>query len=308
MGVVAQLQAALAQQAALAVNGGSRVDLRGAKAEAGGPDHRLHVEVLLSAGPLQFKPVCLHRLHLGVAAQAYVTALQGAIRLFPVEGLGQRQQARALLDQIHDGAALELVGQFAGQLHAAGPSSHHGQPLQGASPFPQLADQALQALHIGQGSEAVAVLHHSGNTEAVGLGSGGQHQPAEGQLPACAGMDQAVVRVNAHDPVLQPGNPFARQQGVVARGDFPAAQFAAEQFIEQGQKQEAIVGIDQQNRWMLAPAGERQGCVEPAETASHNHHRGRYRRRRRLHHCFVVRCRQLRPNPNQQLMPRAMMT
>ena len=80
------------------------------------------------------------------------------------------------------------------------------------------------------------MLHHSRNPEAVGLGSGGQHQPAEGQLPACAGMDQAVVRVNAHDPVLQPGNPFARQQGVVAGGDFPAAQFAAEQFIEKGEK------------------------------------------------------------------------
>ena len=90
--------------------------------------------------------------------------------------------------------------------------------------------------HVCQGAKTEAVFSYAGDAEIIGLGTRGQHQAAEGQAAAAGGMHLGRLGVDAHNPVLQPGHPFAGQQTVVAGCDFPAAQFAAQQFVEQGQK------------------------------------------------------------------------
>ena len=178
----------------------------------------------------------LDGLHLGVGAKANVAALEGEAGLFAVEGPGLGEQRRPLLDQFDHGAALGHVGELAGQLHPGGPCPHHGDALQGAPLVFQVGQQMLEPLHIGQAAEAEAVAVGPWHRKGVALGARGDHQPAIGEATARRGVELMAVGIDPLHPVLQPGQAAARQQAVVAGGDFPAAQFAAEQLVEQRQK------------------------------------------------------------------------
>ena len=70
-----------------------------------------------------------------------------------------------------------------------------------------------------------------------------------------------------------------RQQAVVAGGDLPGAQLAAEELVEQGKEQEAIVGLDQQQGRMAGLGGQGQSGVEPAKPATNDHNGGSLRGR-----------------------------
>ena len=201
----------------------------------------------------------------GVGAQAHIPLPQGLFRLLAAEGAGLGQQGRTLLDQLDDRAALDQVSEFAGQLHTGGASPHHRQALQRASRMAELLHQVLEALHIDEVAEAEAVDVRARYTEELGTPPRGDHQAAIGKAATAGGVDLLLAGIDAIDPVLQPAHPLAGQQGVVAGGDLPAPQFAAEQLVEQRQKQEALLRFDQQNRRMATALGEGQSGVEAGE-------------------------------------------
>ena len=116
--------------------------------------------------------------------------------------------------------------------------------MQGPLALLEPLDQGLQPLHIGQAAEVEGVLAHAGNAEVVTAAAGGQHQPAIGDLAARVGLKAVAGAIDLGDPIPQPGHAPAGQQGVVAGGYLPAAQFTAEQFVEQGQEQEPFLGLD----------------------------------------------------------------
>jgi hypothetical protein len=71
---------------------------------------------------------------------------------------------------------------------------------------------------------------------------------------------------------LEPPHPCPSQESVVTGSDFPSPQFAAEEFVKEGEEKEAIVGFDQQQGGMVAPGGQGQGGVEAPEPTPNNHH------------------------------------
>ena len=140
MGLIDQLQGGLAAQSSKSVDGNWRLAFKRLKAQACSPDNPINFELLRARWPQQRQSTWLHRLDAGVGSQPHIPALQGLLSLLPVEGLGLGQQSGALLNQVHDRAPLQLVGQLAGQFHPAGTSSHHGQTLQGPGPLLQSLD------------------------------------------------------------------------------------------------------------------------------------------------------------------------
>ena len=249
---------------------GRRLDRRGFEGQARGPHHGGHRQLLFAGAGLQADLLAAHLEHPAVAAQAHIPPLQGTAGLFPVEGPGLGQGHRALFDQLHHRRARQHVGQLAGQFHAAGTGPHDRQALQGLAPLAQLLHQGLQPFHVRQAAEADGVFVHPGDAEALQSRSRGQHQLAVGELAPGGGVQEPVAAVDLHHRIPQPGDAAAGQQGVVAGGDLPAAQFAAQQLIQQGQKQKFSVGLDQQQGGVLPLFGQGQGGVEPTESATHD--------------------------------------
>ena len=234
--------------------------------------HREHLLFGLRQ-PLQHQPVGADFHHPGAGSHPHITPLQAQARLFPVEGVGLGQQGLPLFDQFHHGRGTGQIGQFAGQFHSRGAAPHHRQPLQGTAGLGQLGQQLLEALHIAEAAEAEGVAIGPGDPEAVGGSPGGQHQAFPAEAAAPRGLDGAACQVDPLDPVLQPAHALTRQHLVVAGGDLPAAQFAAQQFVEQGKEEEALARLHQQHRRVVALLGDGQGRVETAEPAAHHDHR-----------------------------------
>ena len=269
-----QAQLGIAMEPAEGIHLGGWVDQGGVAPLARRPDHPLHRQHLLLPfrEPPQHHPVGADLHHPGAGSHPNITALQAEEGLFPVEGAGLGQQGLPLFDQFHHGGPAAQVGQLAGQFHPGGATPHHGQPLQGPPRFGQLGEQVLQALHISQAAEAHGVAFRPRHAEGVGGRAGGQHQAPPGQGGAGRGLQGAGRQVDPLHPVLQPAHAMAGQERVVAGGDLPAAQFTAQQLVEQWQKQELFTGLHQQHRRVVALLGEGKGCVQPSESAAHHHH------------------------------------
>ena len=188
--------------------------------------------------------------------QAHIAPLQGCQGLLPIKGPRLGQGGGPLLDQGDRGGTSQQIGQLAGQLNPTGARTDDGNALLGASSLPQSFDQLIQALHIGQGAEEQAMLLGPGHPEGFISPPGGQHQLAELEAAAAGRLHLMAVGVYCRDPIPQPGHATAGEQGVVAGANFPAAQLAAEQLVEQGQKQEALARFDQQDRRVVALAGQ----------------------------------------------------
>ena len=215
----------------------------------------------------------LHRQHRRGGVQAHIASLQGCQGLLPVEGPRLGQGGGPLLDQGHRGGASQQIGQLAGQFHPTGARTDDGNALLVASSLPQSFDQLIQAFHIGQGAEEQAMLPGPGHPEGFIATTGGQHQLAELDAAAAGHVHLMAVGVYRRNPIPQPGHATAGEQGVVAGANFPAAQLAAEQLVEQGQKQEALARFDQQDRRVVTLAGQGQSRVETSEATTGDYHR-----------------------------------
>jgi len=91
------------------VEGEGRLQVRHAGGQAGGPDHAIAAQGLHAGraipDALQLQSAGFHAGHTGVQSKADIPLLQGLAGLLAVEGLGNREQLRALLHQLDDGAA-----------------------------------------------------------------------------------------------------------------------------------------------------------------------------------------------------------
>jgi len=257
------------------VEGEGRLQVRHAGGQAGGPDHAIAAQGLHAGRAipesLQLQPIGLDAGDTGVQAQPDVPLLQGLAGLLAVEGLGNREQLGALLHQFDDGAARQQIGQLAGQFDAAGAGPHDPNPLQGRLLGVELFNPALDLGDVLQGAKADGVLADPRDAIGLQLAATGNHGAAVGQLASAVRRDRAVGAVDARGPLLDPNHAGARQEFAVAGGDLPAFQLSAEQFVEQGQKEKVLAGLEQHHRRVLCGGRQLQSGIETTEATADHH-------------------------------------
>ena len=186
------------------------------------------------------------------------TLVQCFFGLFPIEGLGPRQDLVTEFDQLHTGGSIEQIHDLASQFDACGTGTgNHQRTVAGWVP-PQLLKTLLKRLQIGECVEVQCVFAHPWNPEVVRLCTCCQHQLAVVQcLARCCG-DGAGVEVDRTHAILQMTDPASLQQRCIVRCNLPSLELSAHEFVQQRNEHEAVARLNQHHRWPWMQSTDRK--------------------------------------------------